>query len=93
MKRSNKTKVKFLVNEREGEPVDLFAYFPNEQWTNISPFTKTCYSHIGQHSACSPEYANESREATPEEYADLKAELESIGYDLQIMNSKRPAIN
>jgi hypothetical protein len=91
--KSNKTKVKFLVNEREGEPVDLFAYFPAEYWANFSHLTKTCYSHIGQHSACSTEYANESREATPEEYADLKAELESIGYDLQIMNSKRPAIN
>ena len=77
------TKVLFLVNEKDPENSDLFAYFPEE--TSHGNY-KTAYSHIGQHSSVSPEYAKESRPATPEEYAPLKAELESIGYNLDVLN-------
>jgi hypothetical protein len=80
------TKVEFLVNERDPKNPDLFAYFPEENYDNAGKF-KTAYSHVGQHSSASPEYAKESRPATPEEYADLKAELESIGYNLNVLNS------
>jgi hypothetical protein len=78
------TKVQFLVNEKDPENPDLFAYFPD----NIhNGEYRDCYSHIGQHSSCHPEYAEESRPATPEEYADLKAELENqIGYELDVIN-------
>lgn len=77
------TKVEFLVNEKDPGNPDLFAYFPEE----ISHGNyKTAYSHVGQHSSASPEYAKESRPATPEEYAPLKAELESIGYNLEVLN-------
>lgn len=79
------TKVMFLVNERDPEDPDLFAYFPEENHDREGKF-KTAYSHIGQHSSASPDYAAESRPATPEEYADLKAELEGIGYNLEVMN-------
>jgi hypothetical protein len=88
-----KTKVQFLVNARQPEnddreqlDDDLFAYFP-EMLDSISGkvFYYTAYSHVGQHSACHTEYAKESRPATPEEYAPLKAELESIGYNLEII--------
>ena len=41
---------------------------------------------MGQHSSAHPEYAEESRPATPEEYAPLKAELESLGYNLEVLN-------
>ena len=80
----HKTKVKFLVNEREKENPDLFAYFPEEDFDRQGKF-KNCYSHVGQHSSAHPDYANESREATPEEYNDLKEELESIGYNLELV--------
>ena len=73
------TKVMFLVNNNE-----LFAYFPEEIHNGEY---RTGYSHIGQHSAVHPEYAEESREATPEEYQDLKNELEGIGYNLDILNT------
>jgi hypothetical protein len=77
------TKVMFLVNEKDPENPDLFAYFPEE----ISHGEyKTAYSHIGQHSSAHPRYAEESRPATPEEYAPLKAELESLGYNLEVLN-------
>jgi len=77
------TKVMFLVNERDPEDPDLFAYFPEEIHNGEY---RTAYSHIGQHSSAHPDYAKESREASPEEYANLKAELEGIGYDLEILN-------
>jgi hypothetical protein len=84
MKKDNqKTQVLFL-NELGG----VFAYFPNE----IHPFNgyrqdnRTCYSHIGQHSACHPDYAKECKKAAPDQYKDLKQELESVGYNLEILN-------
>jgi len=79
------TKVMFLVNDRDQKNADVFAYFPEENYDNAGKY-KTAYSHIGQHSSASPEYAAESRPASPEEYADLKAELESIGYNLDVVN-------
>jgi len=77
------TRVQFLVNEKDPENPDLFAYFPDE--VHHGEF-RTAYSHIGQHSSAHPAYAKESRPATPEEYAPLKAELESLGYNLEVLN-------
>ena len=78
------TKVDFLVNETDPENSDVFAYFPEEKHDEKYNMS---YSHIGQHSACDPEYAKESREATPEEYMDLKRELDGIGYNLDVLNT------
>lgn len=75
------TQVKFLYHEANE---DLLAYFPTETWCDN---TKTCYSHIGQHSACHPFYAMECREATKEEAQSLKIELLQIGYKLDILNN------
>ena len=77
------TRVEFLVNEKDPNDPDLFAYFPDE--VHHGDF-RTAYSHIGQHSSAHPAYAKESRPATPEEYAPLKAELESLGYNLEVVN-------
>lgn len=38
-----------------------------------------CYAHVGQHGVCDPAILK-CRRATPEEYAPLLAEMESIGY-------------
>lgn len=38
----------------------------------------TCYAHVGQHSAADPSCMREGTRATPEQYADLLAELEGI---------------
>jgi len=83
---NEKTKILFLVNEKDPENPDVFAYFPEENFDSKGEY-KTAYSHIGQHSAVHPNYAEESRPATPEEYQDLKTELESIGYNLNVLNS------
>jgi hypothetical protein len=82
------TKVEFLVNERDPENPDLFAYFPEDM--HHGEF-RTGYSHVGQHSAVHPNYAKESRPATPEEYASLKAELEGLGYNLEVINATNEA--
>ena len=43
------------------------------------------YAHVGQHGSCSYDwYITDTKPAKPDEYANLKAELESIGYDLDI---------
>lgn len=76
---TDKTEVVFYmeVNADDTTWVTPLAYFPKEG---------TCYAHIGQHSECSPEYVANLKRATPEQYADLKAELESIGYNLEIID-------
>ena len=80
-----KTKVIFYK-----EPFrDVMAYFPeinegNGQRNDL----KLCYSHIGQHSACAPEYIKECKEAKYNEYADLLKELIGQGYKLEVFNKQ-----
>lgn len=76
------TKVLFL-REKHGDGV--FAYFPEEVHDAKN---KMCYAHIGQHSACSPEYTNECEQATFKEYEDLEKELISMGYSLTVQNDE-----
>lgn len=89
-KGTKKTDVKFLIEKPEGNlPCSVFAFFPKEKYNNIGTDADklfTCYAHIGQHSACHIDYVNECKQATKEEYKDLKEELESIGYNLNILN-------
>ena len=54
----------------------ITAVFPTLQGTG--PQDATCYAHVGQHSACSRRWYNETRAAKPDEYADLLAELRSV---------------
>ena len=84
------TNVIFLIHPEHDD--EVVAYFPNEEW-NLDG-DRTCYVHIGQHGACSPSYAEECREATPEEYADLHKELRDlVGYDdLVILNGSNYVI-
>lgn len=84
MKAQKTTNVKFLIHPVNS---DLIAFFPeiNHLPNGYRNDLKTCYSKIGQHSSCAIEYANECRNATPEQYNDLKLELESIGYNLNIL--------
>ena len=75
-----KTKVIFRTFKDTGEPI---ALFPEEPADRAGDFC-TSYMHTGQHSAASPSLPGATRPATPEEIAPLKAELESIGYALDI---------
>jgi hypothetical protein len=65
--------------ERHGRfKADVTACFPTIPG---SPGLATCYQHIGQHSSYCREWYNATRPATETEFADLLAELQSIGYD------------
>lgn len=64
----------------------VMAVFPKEYWNDLSKDTYTCYAHIGQHSAVHKDYLKECTIATKDEYQPLKTELESIGYELKILN-------
>lgn len=82
-----KTDVIFLIEKDEHQADDkgsVFAYFPNEDDFDCYG-NKPSYAHIGQHSGCSADYASACMHASPKQYADLKQELESIGYELNII--------
>lgn len=76
-----KVKVQFLHNLKSDE---IFAFFPE---MDFNSYFKTAYAQTGQHSACSTDYAKESIAATPEQYEALKLELETIGYELEIIEA------
>lgn len=63
---------------------DIIALFPFEREASTS-FACLSYEHIGQHGGADyPGVVRETRPASPAEYAELKAELERIGYVLEI---------
>lgn len=83
-KKIEKTNVIFY---KEPETFDIMAFFPNENYFEHESQTKTCYSHIGQHSACHTDYLKECKIAKENEYKDLKNELVGLGYNLNILNN------
>lgn len=66
----------------------VFAFFPKEKFDFRGNFAS--YAHIGQHSACSLDYVKDRAMCEPceseSEFADLKRELESLGYNLKVKN-------
>lgn len=82
------TKVKFLIDNGSdsNESTDVFAYFP--ELVHSGNF-KTCYSHIGQHSAIDTEYPKQCESANYSQYSDLLRELIGQGYnDLKIITNQ-----
>jgi hypothetical protein len=82
------TPVIFRIERRKGGEVT--AVFPCEPH-NMSGNEMSCYVHVGQHGACSFAWFNSSshRLAKPEEYQDLKRELESAPYTYRLKVYKR----
>lgn len=75
----HKTKVVF----RKYQGGDIVALFPDEKWDTIGNIMS--YEHIGQHGAAAYNWVIKiTAPAKPKEYAPLKRELESIGYNLDI---------
>ena len=65
---------------------DVIAIFPDNIY-NEELYNKTMvdsYMHIGQHSGCSVELIDELQDASFDQYKDLKNELETIGYKLNL---------
>jgi hypothetical protein len=65
--------------EKSGTVIAVFPYMIFDPKLNM-----TCYAHIGQHSALSPEYYRETKPANADEYKPLMEELTGIGYNLEI---------
>jgi hypothetical protein len=72
-----KTKVSFRVSSGE-----IVAVFPDDKTDSGK---MCCYAHVGQHSYCNWGWYRGTKPATPEQYADLKAELKKIGYALKVV--------
>ncbi len=81
------TNVLFRVDKWGQFKGDITAVFPDIE---ADPTGKPlCYAHIGQHSACTWEWVHsKTRPAKPEEYRELKDELEAIGYTLRVMQRR-----
>ncbi len=81
-KDKHKTRVKFVNIEGE-----VLALFPDELYSpDLYGKTKIMsYMHIGQHSAASSSFMRR-KAVSPEKYFSLKTELESLGYNLTVIN-------
>ena len=77
------TDITFRVDTCKDFKGTVFALFPHEC---SHRYFVTCYQHVGQHSSADYKASiNSSKPATPKEYADLKAELESVGYNIKVV--------
>lgn len=77
------TKVIFRKTRPEGDIIAVFPLIPHDT-TGVN---MVCYQHVGQHGSASPDWVSRgTAPATPEEYAPLKRELESLGYKLELVN-------
>lgn len=62
---------------------EVTAVFPCEP-ADLDKYTMSCYARVGQHSGCNYGWYLTTRPAKPEEYADLKQELESAPYGYRL---------
>jgi len=74
------TEVQFRIFKGE-----VLAVFP---YTIESSLNVMSYAHIGQHSSCVWFINENSHTATPEQYEDLKTELENLGYNLKVIKRR-----
>jgi len=72
---------------RKEKENNIIAIFPYVLW-NLSGDV-TCYAHVGQHGAADYNYClQKSKLASPDEFKDLFTELESLGYNLNIIKKR-----
>lgn len=84
-KDTEKTVVIFRYYDHGEFKGDVDALFP--YWFENAEESYNCmsYAHIGQHGGADYQgVMSRTRPATAEEYADLKRELESLGYNLDV---------
>jgi len=78
-----KDKEKTTVIFRRFKCGQIVAIFPYEAWDRNGLYC-TSYMHEGQHGAAGYNLNGCTTLAKPDEFADLKRELESIGYNLEV---------
>jgi hypothetical protein len=80
------TDMVFRVDATKDFKGQVFALFPHEVESNGMV---TSYQHIGQHSSADYDHCiKTSRPATEEEYKSLKSELESFGYNINVVSKR-----
>jgi hypothetical protein len=80
----NSTDVIFRIDTTPEHKGVVFALFPHDCETHEGLVGS--YQRVGQHSTADYGWCiRKSRPATPQEYADLKSELETIGYDVRVV--------
>ena len=67
---------------------EVTAVFPCEP-ADYRGLQMTCYAIVGQHSGCDFGWYYSTRPATPEEYAEIKAELEAAPYGYRLKVCQR----
>lgn len=90
---TEKTNVQFYLatydaNESDEQSYkEVIAVFVDEKIKGTREIIFECYAHLGQHSTCSKSFlAEKCRKINKkEDYQELKAELELIGYNLNIL--------
>jgi hypothetical protein len=74
----------FRVYKKKEFKNAVLALFPHEVSTLKG--SVNCYEFVGQHGSADYKHCiNITRPATAEEYADLKKELEGLGYDINVV--------
>ena len=86
-KDSYKTDVIFRVDKTKDFKGTVFALLPHEVCDKAGHVTT--YQHLGQHSAADYKHCiSRSRPATPAEYFDLFKEMESVGYNFNVIKKQ-----
>jgi len=82
-----KTDIVFRIDTSKNFNGTVFALFPHEVST-IDGLVN-CFQHVGQHSSAEYNHCiNTSKLATADEYADIKKEMENIGYDINVVKKR-----
>lgn len=87
-------RVVFLITVNpDTDKREALAYFPDMPWDNYGK-NMTSYMHNGQHGPCCEAFALLDCKPVVNAFDrkaanELKAELESIGYDLEVLDSQK----
>lgn len=86
----------YVVFRKERKPTDFSDFYGNDvtafiygDGIPVNYGNIMSYQHIGQHGEASLDYYNSLRPASPDEYADLLAELKSIYDDVNLVVRKK----
>lgn len=83
----DKVDIVFRVDKSKDFSGTVFALFPHECDNHNGNVMS--YQHVGQHSAADYNFCiAKSRPATEQEYAELKQELEDIGYEVNVVKKQ-----
>ena len=94
--RESKEDTVYVVFRKERKPTEDDIFYGNDvtafiygEGIPVNYGKVMCYQHVGQHGEASLEYYNSLKPASPDEYADLLAELKSIYDDVNLVVRKK----